>query len=94
MTRREIVERLKTIERWLPTRDSGVHREIVNLIADLSAPPTLPEGWTQEGRDVRCRDLYTLVRADDLGLFIEVGSRQVYVDIAAVRAALELSEGA
>jgi len=92
LTRREIVERLHSIQGDLTATDDA-DLAIKCLIADLSAPPTLPEGWAWNGYTLRCADYSTILRVMPNGN-LEIASEGEGVIVAQniVRAALELAE--
>ena len=113
LTRREIVARLVNLQRRY---DAGAHRSdcadlglgITDLIRDLSAQPTLPEGWSHPEQQkitywVGDHSFFTSATITVVGDRIEfttlIGEKacakhsQVTLPIGAVRAALELSEG-
>ena len=93
ITKREIVEYLQEINE-IRKLNSGVAGEMISgLIADLERPPKLPEGWTWDHCELRCKDYDTrllVMRNGNLSITSE-GAR-VIVAQNIIRAALDLAD--
>jgi len=101
MTKRDIVARLDATRAYIADyrKDDGIElrHQLTRLIADIEAPPTLPEGWwmTRNHSGIESNTCEIEADADGLRVIIPVdeGDAVEMIPIAAVRAALDLAEG-